>query len=155
VYVGPVKESDGVLLDNAFTTTLPRQKEIQLHLQIPVASSEPFSPALADAIDQERNPKLLKDGTRSLAKRDTEALDTYWFTEAGEFGDGDPRSNIGGFLGFPDDIDSLFSRATDIKWTLPLSEDYKASTTRVVVVVRDRRGGVGWTFASASLEPTP
>ena len=155
VNVGEVSGSNGVLLDEAFTTTVPRDKEIKLHLQLPDTSSEAFPPALADAIDQERNPKLLKDGTRTLAKRDTEQLDAYWFTEAGEFGDGDARANISGFLGFPADSDSLISRLTDIKWTPPKSEDYKDGKTRLIVVVRDRRGGTAWTFATASLEPKP
>jgi hypothetical protein len=148
VCVNPSSSNADVLLDDAFSTTVPRDKRIQLHLQLPCESSEVLPPSQADAIYA-----AAQDPT--LTKRLTERLDAYWFTEAGGFGGEGGEGSPTGFLGFPDDIDSPFSGATDNKWTLPIREDYKGDTARLIVVVRDSRGGVTWTTGSASLEPKP
>jgi hypothetical protein len=146
----------GALLDDAFTTTLPRQERIKLHAQVPEASSEILPSAQADAIDKANNPKLQSDGTgRTLAKRVSERLNLRWYAEAGGFGSDGEGGYRSGFLGFPDDIDSPFSGATDNEWTLPKSEDYPPGEARLIVVVTDNRGGVTWTTGSASLEPKP
>jgi hypothetical protein len=146
----------GVLLDDAFSTTVPRQERIKLHAQIPKASSENLPPAQADAIDIANNPDMKPDGTgRKLAKRSTERLDLRWYAEAGDFGSDGEGGYRTGFFGFPDDIDSLFSHATDNQWTVPKSEDYAPNKARLIVVVTDNRGGVTWTTGSASLELKP
>jgi hypothetical protein len=146
----------GVLLDDAFSTTIPRQARIKLHAQVPQASAETLPPAQADASDKANNPKMQPDGTgRTLARRTSERLNLRWYTEAGDFGSDGEGGYRTGFLGLPDDIDSPFSGATDNEWTLPKSEDYAASTARLIVVVTDNRGGVTWTTGSASLEPKP
>jgi len=146
----------GVLLDDAFSTTLPRQVRVKLHAQVPPESSETLPSAQADAIDRTNNPNLKPDGTgRTLAKRTSERLNLHWYTEAGDFGSDGEGGYRTGFLGFPDDIDSPFTGATDNEWTSPKSEDYGARTARLIVVVTDNRGGVTWTSGSASLEPKP
>jgi hypothetical protein len=145
-----------VLLDDAFSTKVPRQERIKLHAQVPPASSEDLPLAQADAIDNANNPNLKPDGTgRTLAKRTSERLNLRWYAEAGDFGSDGEGGYRTGFLGFPDDIDSPFSGATDNQWTLPKSEDYAGSTSRLIVVVTDNRGGVTWTTGSVSLEPRP
>ena len=146
----------GVLLDDTFSTTVPRQARIKLHAQIPQASVESLPLAQADASDTANNPNLKPDGTgRTLARRTSERLNLRWYTEAGDFGSDGEGGYRTGFLGFPDDIDSPFSGATDNEWTGPKSEDYGAGTARLIVVVTDNRGGVTWTTGSASLEPKP
>jgi hypothetical protein len=146
----PVKDSDGVLLDQAFSTLLPRQQRIQLHAQLPMESSEDLTAAQIAAATASQ----IK-GNPDYKPRSSELLNLAWFAEAGDFGDDGEGGHRTGFQGRPEDIDSLFSGATDNKWTLPKSEDYKGSTSRLIVVVRDSRGGVAWTTGSASLEPTP
>ena len=146
----------GELLDDAFSTTVPRQERIKLHAQVPKASAETLPPAQADAFDSANNPNLKPDGTgRTLDRRISERLNLRWYTEAGDFGSDGEGGYRTGFLGLPEDIDSPFSGATDNEWTLPKSEDYGASTARLIVVVTDNRGGVTWTTGSASLEPKP
>jgi hypothetical protein len=150
----------GVLLDDAFSTMVPRQERIKLHAQVPEASSENLPATQADAIDKANNPDMKPDGTgRTLARRTSERLDLRWYAEAGDFGSDGEGGYRTGFLGFlsgrGDDPDSPFSGATDNTWTLPKSEDYAASTSRLIVVVTDNRGGVTWTTGSASLEPKP
>jgi hypothetical protein len=146
----------GVLLDDAFTTTVPRQARIKLHAQIPPASSEDLPPAQADAFDTANNPNLKPDGAgRTLARRTSERLNLRWYTEAGDFGSDGEGGYRTGFLGRPEDIDSPFSGATDNAWTAPKSEDYVDRTARLIVVVTDNRGGVTWTTGSARLELKP
>lgn len=150
----------GDLLDDASSTTLPRQVRVKLHAQVPTESSETLPSAQADAIDTANNPNLKSDGTgRTLAKRTSERLNLRWYTEAGDFGsdgEGGYRTGFLGFLpGFLDDPDSPFSGATDNEWTLPKHEDYGTDFARLIVVVTDGRGGVTWTTGSASLEPKP
>ncbi len=139
IVVDPPKGSDGVVLDEAFSTTLPRQVRVLLHLQLPPASSETLTAAQAAV---EPNHRV------------SERLDVAWFAEAGDFGDDGEGGHRTGFMGFPADVDSPFSGATDNKWTLPKSEDYKGDTTRLKVIVRDNRGGVNWTEATARIETT-
>jgi len=83
--------------------------------------------------------------------RVSEELNVFWFAEAGDFGD-DPENGMNtNYLGDPEDPNSLFKTATDNKWTLPKIEDYKGTKTHIIIVVRDKRGGVGWTMATATL----
>jgi hypothetical protein len=146
----------GELLDDAFSTTVPRQARIKLHAQVPEAAAETLPTTQADAFDSANNPNLKSDGTgRTLARRTSERLNLRWYTEAGDFGSDGEGGYRTGFLGFPADIDSPFSGATDNEWTAPKSEDYGTSTARLIVVVTDNRGGVTWTTGSASLEPKP
>jgi hypothetical protein len=147
----------GVLLDDAFSTTVPRQVRIKLHAQIPETSAENLPLAQADAIDRANNPNLKPDGTgRTLTRRISERLNLRWYTEAGDFGSDGEGGYRTGFLGFPADIDSPFAGATDNEWTVPRSEDYYGNNmARLIVVVTDNRGGVTWTTGSASLEPKP
>lgn len=131
----------GVVLDDANSTLLPRQKRVQLHAQLPPESSEPLSAAQVAVDPNQRN---------------TERLDLAWFAEAGDFGSDGEGGHRTGFLGFPEDIiNSPFSGATDNKLTLPKFESYSSNTAKLIVVVRDNRGGVAWTTGSATLEPTP
>jgi hypothetical protein len=146
---------NGVVLDDVFSTLLPRQQRIDLHAQIPESASEPYTDAQATAADYANNPELSSGGRRVLGKRLTERLDLSWFTDAGSFGEEGEGGRRTGFLGFPDDIDSPFSGAVNDKWTLPKSEDYPGDKARLIVVVRDNRGGVAWTTGSATLEPKP
>jgi hypothetical protein len=38
---------------------------------------------------------------------------------------------------------------------LPFASDYPPKTSRIIVVVRDSRGGVAWTSGVATLEDKP
>ena len=75
-----------------------------------------------------------------------ETLLFTWFTELGGF---DNHRTL-----FIDGVDALDGAAA-AKWTPPATREDDRPTSRLIVVVRDDRGGVGWTSATASLEPTP
>jgi hypothetical protein len=132
--------SNGVLLDDAGTVVVRRQQRVGLEVLINRSSSEPLAAAQIAS-----NPN----------KKTTERLDLSWFAEGGDFG----SDGLGGhrtyFPGFPETPDLPFINAINNTWTLPKKDDYQSNTSRLIVVVRDIRGGVAWTSGTASLEPTP
>jgi hypothetical protein len=75
-----------------------------------------------------------------------ETLLVSWFAELGDFHDARTL--------FIDGVESLADATTDTWKPPPVREDARP-TSRLIVVVRDDRGGVGWSSATASLEPTP
>ena len=96
--------------------------------------------------------------------RHYEHLDFSWYAEAGDFtGDGKgentgylPTALPGGQDNPPSEQDlANFLFNTTNTWDLPKSEDYAHPTARIIVVVRDGRGGVAWTSKQVSLEDKP
>jgi hypothetical protein len=118
------------VLDDAGRVVVPRLQDDVLHLALDDSQAETYLGAGLDG------------GTATLR----ETLLVSWFAEMGDFHDGRTL--------FIDGLDSLADAATD-KWTPPAVREDARPTSRVIVVVRDDRGGVGWTSATASLEPTP
>ena len=148
----PSSDSDGVLLDKAASTTVPRQKQIKLHLQVPIDSSEPMAAAQIAAIKASQEA-LSNQGYKPTA---TEQLTFRWFAEAGDFGDRGEGGRTTAFVGtLLDGSIPGFADAISNWWALPKKEDYAGDTSRLIVVVRDNRGGVAWTMAAVTLEPTP
>jgi hypothetical protein len=146
--VGPAESQYGVVLDNAYTTLLPRQEHIALHLLLPPESSENLTAAQSDAESLAQSTAGSTTPTRIVL---TEDLNLAWFAEAGDFGDNGKGGHNTHFLGFPEDPNALFSSAINNSWTLPKTEDYSGTTSRIIVVVRDTRGGVTWAMATASV----
>jgi hypothetical protein len=117
-------------LDDAGTVQVPRLHDNLLHVAVDEDQAQTYT-----AIDA---------GGRATTQRET--LLFTWFTEL----DGlDNHRTL-----FIDGIDTLDGATAD-KWKPPATRNDDRSTSRLIVVVRDDRGGVGWTSATASLEPTP
>ena len=117
-------------LDDAGTVQVPRLHDNLLHVAVDEDQAQTYT-----AIDA---------GGRASTQRET--LLFTWFAEL----DGlDNHRTL-----FIDGVDTLDGAAAD-KWKPPATRDDDRSTSRLIVVVRDDRGGVGWTSATASLEPTP
>jgi hypothetical protein len=64
-----------------------------------------------------------------------EQLNLSWFVESGDLDDG--RT---GFI----DMVTTFDKAIITKWQPASEKDYPGDTSRLIVVVRDNRGGVAW-----------
>jgi hypothetical protein len=109
---------------------VPRVKDSLLHIAIDGSQAETYVGAGADG------------GITTLQ----ETLLFSWFSELGDF-DNDRTLFIEG-------DNSLADESAD-KWTPPATRVDARPTSRLIVVVRDDRGGVGWSSATASLEPTP
>jgi len=117
-------------LDDAGTVQVPRLQESLLHVAIDEAQAETYEGTGPDG------------GTATLR----ETLLFSWFAELGDLDNGRTL--------FIEGASSLADQSAD-KWKPPVTRVDARPTSRLIVVVRDDRGGVGWTTATASLEPTP
>jgi hypothetical protein len=118
------------VLDDAGTVQVPRLQDNLLHVAIDDGQAETYVGPGADG------------GTATLR----ETLLFSWFAELGDFHDARTL--------FIDGTNSLADQSAD-KWKPPVTRVDARPSARLIVVVRDDRGGVGWTSATASLEPTP
>jgi hypothetical protein len=122
--------SGTAVLDAAGSVRVPRLQDDLLHLAIDDSQAETYVGTGLDG------------GTATLR----ETLLFSWFAELGDFHDARTL--------FIDAVESL-PDATTNKWKPPAVRQDGRPTSRLIVVVRDDRGGVGWTSATVSLEPTP
>jgi hypothetical protein len=118
------------LLDDAGSTQVPRLRETLLHVAVDELQAETYVGSDLDGGAATRRETLL----------------FTWFTELGDF---DNHRTL-----FIDGANALEAAAAD-KWKPPATRKDARSSSRLIVVVRDDRGGVGWTSATASLESTP
>ena len=117
-------------LDDAGSVQVPRVQDSLLHVAIDDGQAETYV-------------GLGLDGGAATLR---ETLLFSWFAELGDFHDSRTL--------FIDGANSLTDASAD-KWNPSATRVDDRPTSRLIVVVRDDRGGVGWTTATASLEPTP
>lgn len=130
-----------------------RDKHIDLQLAIDIAQSEHLE--VPSTVDY--------DSKRALT-RHYEHLDFAWYAEAGDFSDRG-KGETTGYLPTlqpqgqdpgpsADDLDN-FAYNTSNRWDSPKTEDYPYDTVSLVAVVRDGRGGVGWSSTQIALQAKP
>jgi hypothetical protein len=154
----PSTSITGWELDDRGSVPIQRQQHVSIQLDVPPTSSEFLvQPGMLDD-EYNSNGDLL--GTMRF-----ERLSFAWFAEAGDFGSDGQGGRRTGYL--PDLNDpsgagpdggvdtTLFQQAISNTWTLPFASDYPPKTSRIIVVVRDSRGGVAWTSGVATLEDKP
>jgi hypothetical protein len=117
-------------LDDAGTVQVPRLQDHLLHVAIDDSQAETYVGPGPDG------------GITTLR----ETLLFSWFAELGDL---DSARTL-----FIDGSNNLADQSAD-KWKPPATRVDARPASRLIVVVRDDRGGVGWTSATASLEPTP
>lgn len=113
-------------LDDAATVLLPRETEVELEATLAESVAEPLPAALGE--------------------RTRERLALTWFIEAGE-----ARYERTSFV----EASLPLEQALRNTWTLPSVAEYGAAEARLIVVVRDDRGGVGWRSARVTLGGVP
>ncbi|MES1207501.1 MAG: hypothetical protein ABUS79_16315 [Pseudomonadota bacterium] len=118
------------VLDDAGSVQVPRLQNSLLHVAVDGAQAQTYA-----GIDANGAATTLR-----------ETLLFTWFAELGDF---DNHRTL-----FIDGVDALDGAAAD-KWKPPATRDDGRPASRLFVVVRDDRGGVGWTSATAALEATP
>ncbi len=155
----PPTTPTGLRLDDQGSISVPRQVHVPIQLDIPETSSEfMVQPGTLDDVTDSSGTVL---GTRRF-----ERLNFAWFAEAGDFGsDGQGGRRTGYLPNLPDSPSAPsvpaaadkagFNSAISNTWTLPTSTDYPPGTARIIVVVRDSRGGVAWTSGLATLQDLP
>lgn len=117
-------------LDDAGSVQVPRLQDDVLHVALDDGQAETY-----------QGP-----GPEGATAPLRETLLVSWFAELGDFHDARTL--------FIDGVESLADATAD-KWKPPAVREDPRPTARLIVVVRDDRGGVGWSSATASLEPTP
>jgi hypothetical protein len=118
------------VLDDTAQVQVPRLEDSHLHVAVDDSQAETYAGTGLDG------------GPASLR----ETLLLSWFAELGDFHDNRTL--------FIDGVESL-ADATSDSWRPPATREDPRPTSRLIVVVRDDRGGVGWTTATAALEATP
>jgi hypothetical protein len=113
------------------TVTLPRRQDTVLKAAVAEADSEVYR-----GKDDEG---VVRDDLR-------ERLFLSWFIESG-----DSKDARTGFIAGQVPLE----RALMNKWKPDATKDYPRDTARLVVVIRDHRGGVGWRSAIVRLGDTP
>jgi hypothetical protein len=137
------------LLDDTGSVLVPRDVKVRLRAEVDEAQSEVY-------LDRQvgSNDDFVKGSNGQFILAPTrERLRLTWFSEGGgfidnatEWGPGDLDSN-----GQP----TVFSSAIENDWSTPKVEDYAPSSSLVLVVARDNRGGVSWAHGVASLGGAP
>jgi hypothetical protein len=134
------------LLDETGLVTVPRDKKVKLRVGLDPSQAEPY-------IDRQlgADGAYKKDSAGQFVLGPTvERMNVFWFAEGGGFVD---RTTGWG----AQDLDSngqplAFQVAIENDWPTPKLDAYAASTSLVLVVVHDSRGGVAWTRGTATLE---
>jgi hypothetical protein len=115
------------------TVTVPRDRETVIRVGLAPEAAEPYS-----------GPN---DDGQVVQMR--ERLTLSWFAESGGF-DEDNTAFIDGL-----DPPVLLDDARQTAWTPGKVKDYPGETSRIVVVIRDNRGGVGWVRGRVRLGAAP
>lgn len=151
---------DGALvLQDDPVVKVKRDKHVGLLLNMDIGEAEPL--AVPGAIDYvAANPQ--KDNIART--RHFEHLSIDWYAEAGDF-NGKVGNRRTGYTptAVPDGTDpgpsaddlQQFDDNIANRLDLPRYEDYGKSTARIIIVVRDGRGGVGWISKQVSMEDQP
>jgi hypothetical protein len=146
-----------VQLEDDPTVKVLRDKHVGLALDIAISNAERLAvPGRVDYVPVTQTQKV-------AMVRHFEHLTFGWYGEAGDF-TGDGKGHQTGFLPEaipytqdpplePTEADQeSWKFNTTNTWDLPKTEDYKYKTARIIVVVRDGRGGVDWTTKQVTLE---
>jgi hypothetical protein len=83
-----------------------------------------------------------------------EILNLNWYVEGGDLGDhGGERGATSAYNPYAEALSqSPFEKMMEKQWKTPAPADYKPEMARIFVVVRDDRGGAGWTSATVTLD---
>jgi hypothetical protein len=136
-------------LDETGGVAVPRDQKITLRVGVEQTQAEVY-------LDRQIGPddEYVRDSTGEfvLGPR-TESLAVFWYAEGGGFAQRRTGWNAR-------DLDShgqplALAAATQNEWTTPKTDDYAATSSLVLVIVQDSRGGVAWTRAAATLESAP
>ncbi len=106
--------------------TLPRNVDTVVKVAVPEAAAERYM-----GKDDNGQPAMVR-----------ERIFVTWFVEAGETRS-ERTSFIDGVVALPDALSN--------KWKPPLTKQYARDTLKIIVVVRDDRGGVAWTGGAVRL----
>ncbi len=145
-----IAPAPGGPLDTAGSLGLARHEKHRLKLDMDAAVSETFRGWARDELGGYRF-----ESGRHVIGEVQEIIGLRWYVEGGTLDDGNPTD--AGNTGFNPYAAAPrpFGDALEIDWETPKPADYPRERVRIVVVVRDDRGGVGWTQGAVTLEAQP
>jgi hypothetical protein len=137
-------------LDPAGTQEVPLNSKVPVSIAMEISSAEDLPdpntvlpPPASQDPNNHNNPYLLPNTAPY------EHLNLSWYAECGDFG----ANGLGGdrttYLGDPNNLNSQFGTAIENTWNIPKTEGCPIDHARMIVVVRDNRGGVAWTSGKA------
>jgi hypothetical protein len=146
-----IEPAPGQGLDEAGSVTLQRHRKYKLHLDMDQSVSEAFVGWTRDELGgyaTTTNGDHIIGGVQEIIRLN-------WYAEGGDLGDGDKK--YGGVTGYNpyESAPQPFPSALGIDWTTPKKAAYDKDSARIMVVVRDDRGGVAWASAVVTLESQP
>jgi hypothetical protein len=155
--VGPmriVRPLSETTLDNEGAITVPRNVELHMELEMEASVSEPYRMRLKNT-----KSEYLKDALGNYLFEDKqENINAAWYAEDGDFGEGDNDSSRSGFSPGAKDVGGNlipFNLVREMVWRAPKVIDNPKSQMRLIVVLRDNRGGINWQMVRVGLEATP
>jgi len=131
-------------LDQAGTQEVPLNSAVPVELEMQASSAEILhDPNEVLPPPDPKNPIL----GPNIAPY--EQLTISWYAECGDFGANGLGGDRTGYLGDPNNLNSQFGTALQNTWNIPKTEGCPIDYARMIVVVRDNRGGVTWTSGVA------
>jgi len=118
------------LIDDQAAMTLPRHEKSALRAVVAESASEEYQ-----GLDNDRQPA-----------RVNEVLALTWFVESG-----DTKSERTSFV----KGQTPLAVALENEWTPARTKDYEPARSRIIVVIRDNRGGVAWREGTVMLGDAP
>jgi hypothetical protein len=122
----------GRLDDPQAPVSLVRRERAKLGVTVPAEAAERFEERVGMAMTMAAQERLF----------------LTWFAESGSFKN--ERTAL-----LPDVDRALVEDPFRNEWRPARTEDYPRTESRVIVVIRDNRGGVGWTEGAATLKEAP
>jgi hypothetical protein len=131
-------------LDQVGTQEVPRNSAVPVVLEMQATSAEVLPDPNAVLPPPDPNNPILGPNIAPY-----EQLTMSWYAECGDFGANGLGGDRTGYLGDPNNLNSQFGTAIENTWNIPQAEGCPIDYARMIVVVRDDRGGVAWTSGVA------
>ncbi len=124
------KDGDPQPIDEQGTMTLPRHEKTVIRAVVPESAAEEY-----EGLDNDRQPARVH-----------EILALSWFVESGDT-KAERTSFISGQI--------PLATAVENQWTPARTKDYPGAQSRIIVVLRDNRGGIAWREGRVTLGEAP
>ena len=131
--VGTSEENAGTVPAGSAMVTLSYGKTYQLFVEVPTESAESYSQAFSQAVTQ----TVTQTSGGTYSRNVTETLTISWLVEGGTTAQTSTSYNQAVTT---TSLETLGQN----QWTLPSAGEFDHSEIKIIPVIRDNRGGVGW-----------
>ena len=135
--VGTTEENAGTVPAGSATVTLSFGNTYQFFVEVPTESAESYSQAFSQAVTQTVTQTATPTAGGTYSRNVTETLTVSWYIEGGTTTVTQTSFNSAVTT---TSLDTLGQN----QWTLPSAGEFDHSEIKIIPVIRDNRGGVGW-----------